>query len=324
MRTLPFVLTFLSLSLGIFSCSDDDNPNPKTMEEADIFLPTEVANISGTLTTPAGVTSNLPVVLIIAGSGPTDRDGNNTIGLQTDSYKLIAESLAENGIASIRYDKRGIAASFYEGFKEEDLLFEHYVDDAKAWVELIKNDGRFSKVYVLGHSEGALIGSIVAAEMDIDGFISVAGAAKKASDILREQLVAQPEPFKTQMFEILEELEQGNTVSNVNELFYSLFRPSVQPYLISWFQYDPKEEISKISESVLIVHGITDIQVKFTDAQSLAESQPNAELVIIQEMNHVLKEVGPNEAENLATYSDPDLPLKEEFKTALISFLQKQ
>ncbi len=147
---------------------------------------------------------------------------------------MTAEALFEAGIASLRYDKRGIAKSEKAGGDESKLRFENYIDDAAGWIEMLKNDKQFDKVIVLGHSEGSLIGMVAAGVEGVGAFISVAGAGKPADEILKEQLRTQPSYVKDLAYPIIDKLKEGDTVANVNPLLNSLFRPSVQPYLISW------------------------------------------------------------------------------------------
>jgi len=285
--------------------------------ESDITLHTATGDIYGTLTLPEDP-NQLPVALIIAGSGPTDRDGNNPM-MQNNSLKFLAMALAENGIASLRFDKRGIAASKEAMTSEADLRFEDYINDAKAWLELLKQDTRFSQFVIIGHSEGSLIGMLAAGEAD--KFISLAGAGQPADEILKVQLSAQPQNVQDMTFPIIDTLKAGHTVENVNPMLLSLFRPSVQPYLISWFSYDPRSEISKLDIPILIIQGTTDIQVSVGDAQRLADANPQAQLVLIEGMNHIFKEASADRAENIATYSDPGLPISVDLASHVAEFI---
>ncbi len=290
----------------------------------DIVLETPTGKIFGTLQLPE-TSAKCPVVLIIAGSGPTDRDGNSPLlPGKNDSLKMISLGLAENGIASVRYDKRGIAASAGSMKNEADLRFDHYVDDVVTWVECLKADPRFSGVAVLGHSEGSLIGIAAANKAPgLSGVISVAGVGRPADELIGEQLANEAKEIRDESHAITEELKKGNTVSNVSRGLAALFRPSVQPYLISWFKYDPASEIAKLEVPVLIVQGTTDLQVPVRDARLLAEAKPDARLEIIQGMNHILKEAPLEPQANVATYSDPTLPLAPGFLEAIIDFLKK-
>ena len=255
-------------------------------QEEIIVLETPTGNIEGTLLVPSKEHS--PLVLIIAGSGPTDRDGNN-ISLQNNSLKMIAQGLYMNDIASFRFDKRGISRSAAAGMSEEDLRFEHYIEDVQQWCSLLKEDSRFSSFIILGHSEGSLIGMIASQTVSPDKFISLAGPGFSMQATLRRQLADQPVYILSMSLPIIEQLEKGKTVDSVPPLINMLFRPSIQPYLISTFKYDPVIEISKVQSPVLIVQGTTDIQIQVEDAKKLAAANSNSELVIIEGMNHILK-----------------------------------
>ncbi|MBT8284944.1 MAG: alpha/beta hydrolase, partial [Flavobacteriaceae bacterium] len=225
-------------------------------------------------------------------------------------------------IASFRFDKRGIAASASAMTKEEDLRFETYIDDVELWTKQLKNDSRFSDLIILGHSEGSLIGMVAIQRTRADKFISLAGVGRPAADILREQLSAQPPAITAMTDPIITTLEQGQTVDSVNPMLNSLFRPSVQPYLISWFKYNPAKEIAKLDCPVLVLQGTTDIQVKVKDAEMLISANPEAEKVILEGMNHVLKEAPMDRMENFKTYNDPSLPLMEGLMEAIVGFIK--
>lgn len=288
-----------------------------------VTLVTETGEIKGTLLVPPSV--NKPkIVLIIAGSGPTDRNGNFPKA-NNNSLKMLAEALYENGVASIRYDKRGIGESQAAGFPEYQMRFEHYVEDAKAWVDFINKDSRFGDLIVAGHSEGSLIGMIASQDKKVAQFISLAGAGLPASQLIQEQLKEQPPMVLEQALPILKQLEQGEMVPSeeIPQMLHILFRSNVQSYMISWFAHDPQEEIAKLACPILIVQGTTDIQIGIPHADKLAEAKPDAKKVVIEGMNHILKNAGANRMQNLETYSNPDLPLNQGLVTSLVDFILK-
>ena len=290
-----------------------------TFTESEVTLQTGTGVIYGTLTIPEKP-RRMPVALIIAGSGPTDRDGNNPV-MKNNSLKILAAELAEEGIASLRYDKRGIAASKAAVTSEKDLRFDDYVSDAAGWIQLLKKDKRFSEVIVIGHSEGSLIGMLAGGSAD--KFISVAGFGQSADLVLKEQLGSQPKMVQDLSFPIIDSLKRGKTVDSVPPVIKSLFRPSVQPYMISWFRYDPCTEIGKLSVPVLIIQGTNDIQVGVENARQLAETNPEAELLLINNMNHIFRITEGDRMANLATYSNISLPVSEELVTAVTAFIHR-
>lgn len=292
-------------------------------QDSAVVLQTPSGNLCGSLYVPQQ-NGKMPVVLLIAGSGPTDRDGNNPM-MKNNSLKMVAEGLCREGIASLRYDKRGIAQSSAAGIEEKDLRFENYVEDAKAWIEYLKKDKRFNTICVAGHSEGALIG-ILATEGNpaVNKYISIAGTGEPMPVILKRQLSDQPEQIQALTDPIIDRLSQGDTIGNVSPLLYSLFRPSVQPYLISSFKYNPAREIAKLRQPVLLIQGDTDIQVSTRDADLLSEACPDAQKVIITHMNHVLKSCNTmNKNQQIPIYMDPQLPLHPSLVPTIASFIKQ-
>jgi pimeloyl-ACP methyl ester carboxylesterase len=279
--------------------------------------------IKGTLELPAR-TAPVPVVLLIAGSGPTDRNGNGP-GVTNDSYRQLADALAAHGIASVRYDKRGIAASAAAATSEAGLTIEQYADDAGAWLTLLEQDARFSKVVVVGHSEGALVGLLAARQVGANGYVSLAGAGERASMTLRRQLAGKLPPTLAQENErILTALEQGKPAGAVPPALAALYRPSVQPYLISWFKYDPAAELSKLTTRALLIQGSSDLQVTVDDARKLEHGRPGTPVVIVDGMNHVLKMAQGDLAAQTLSYTTPGLPVAPALVTALAGFVNTQ
>ncbi len=316
---LARVGTIGALCIGVAACatkSPEPEMNPAaplaiTSEEDTLKTPT--GDIFGTLELPAAK-QPVPVALIIAGSGPTDRNGNSpALPGSNNSLKMLADGLAARGIASLRYDKRGIAASRAAMTTEADIRFNHFIEDAEAWIKELRADKRFSTMTVIGHSEGSLIGMVAAREAGANAYVSLEGAGRKAQDILAEQLKAQPLPPQmfTQIQRILASLSAGSIPppDSVPPVLAPLFRASVMPYLVSWFKYDPAEEIGKLTIPVLIIQGTTDIQTSMTDAQALAAGNKSAKFIQIEGMNHILKEVSGDRLAQIPKYSDPTLPV---------------
>jgi alpha-beta hydrolase superfamily lysophospholipase len=288
-------------------------------------LKTPTGDIYGTLMLPDKPEKAL-VALIIAGSGPTDRNGNSTLGETSDVYKKLAEALAKNGIATLRYDKRGIGESRDAMIKEKDLRFDNYINDAAAWIKSLQVNPHFSKVIVIGHSEGSLIGMIAAREAHANAFISLAGAGRPINDVLLTQLKNISSNDYAAAKIILAKLSQGQTVDSIPSkdiTMQELFNPAIQPYMISWMKYDPAKEIARLKIPVLIVNGTHDIQVPVSEAAILHKADPKAELLIVDGMNHILKDAPADRADNLKTYNDPTLPLDKTLIPGIITFLAK-
>ncbi len=289
--------------------------------EKTVTLQVDTINIEGSLLLPDTI-NKYPVALIIAGSGPTDRNGNNPM-MQNNSLKMLADSLLKYNIASLRYDKRGIAKSKIKNLNESELRFEDYINDAVKWVEKLKKDTNFNEIVIIGHSEGSLTGMIAAQKSGADKYISLAGTGKPANQIIRDQLKSQPEYVSHPAIKVLEILEKGDTTHTVPPLLLSLFRPEIQPYLISWFKYDPAKEIQKLKIPVLLVQGTTDIQVATENHDILRNANPNADTLVVSGMNHILKEAPADRMKNVTTYYNPDLPLAKGLIEKIVEFIKR-
>lgn len=291
-------------------------------QETPVTLATKTGVLHGTLLIPAGAKSPMPVALIIAGSGPTDRDGNSPLlPGKNNSLAMMADALGQHGIATLRYDKRGIGASASAMGKESDLRFTTYVDDAADWLEWLRADPRFSRRIVIGHSEGSLIGVLAAQRSPVSHVVSIAGAGRPIAEVLDEQLSRMLTPeLLADTRRIMAELKAGRAVDSVPPQLVAIFRPSVQPYMISWLPIDPAQEVGRLTVPVLVVQGTTDIQVNKADADRLANGHANVTLEMIEGMNHVLKEVRES-SQQTASYSDPALPLHPRLVESIAKFV---
>lgn len=287
----------------------------------DVLIPVHNAILSATFFQPDQITTSV-AVLLIAGSGPTDRNGNNPlIPGKNNSLLQLADSLARRGFAVLRYDKRGIGKSkLSDGLSEDSVTITDMVQDAVALYRWLKKMN-YDQVYLAGHSEGSLVGMSAATQIPCNGFISLEGAGRKAAVILKEQLSTQLDA--TQLLRVstmLDSLENGYSVLPDSPSSMMLFRPSVQPYMKSWLQLDPAAIVKSLSCPVLIIQGSRDIQTSETDAKLLAAQ--NGQLVIVKNMNHVLKIVKTaDRAANLKAYEDPQLPVAHEVVEAISTFI---
>lgn len=295
-----------------------------------VQLKTPDLTLEGTLSMPSNTSKKIPVVLLIAGSGPTDRDGNGPTGgiVSSSSYRILADSLNALGIAVLRYDKRGIAKSKpadLSMMKEENMRFEHSIQDATGWVQQLKGDKRFSKIVIAGHSEGSLVGMVAAQESNASGYISLAGAGRNITEVLKEQLKTLPEQLRTTAYADLDSLRDGLRVQKPHIMLMNLFRPSVQPYMISWMKYDPAVELKKFKGPVLLIQGKRDGQVAVSEAELLKAARPDAALLRFDNMTHVLKDAADATPQaNLKTYKDPTQPLTSGLAKAIADFVTKK
>lgn len=288
-----------------------------------LSVETRMGTIQGELEQPKGDGPH-PVMLIIPGSGPTDRNGNTVAG-ENNSLKYVAKRLAEHGIASIRYDKPGAGKNAQPELSEKELTFDDYANNAVAWIQLLKEDDRFSHVGVIGHSQGSLEAILAAEKVDVDVFISLAGAGNSIDEVLYHQLEAQLSvDLLDESKAIIEDLKQGNYVKKMSEELESVFRPSVQPFLVSWMEYTPTEEIAALDIPILVVNGENDLQVPEKEAKLLQKAGKDTSLLLLSKMNHVLKDAPEDRAGNLATYSNPDKPLSDGLIDGMMDFLEEK
>jgi pimeloyl-ACP methyl ester carboxylesterase len=269
-----------------------------------------------------------PVVLVIPGSGPTDRDGNNPMGVTAAPYRQLADALAAKGVSSVRIDKRGLFGSKAAVADPNKVTIADYAGDIHSWVAAIRKRTGAKCIWLLGHSEGALVALAAGQQRDgLCGVILVSGAGRKLSDVIREQLRSNPAnaPVLATAMAALDALDRGEhvDVTGMNPALLSLFRPQVLDYLIDMFRHDPAKLAASLALPLLIVQGERDIQVSVADAKALAAAQPKAKLVLLPAMNHVLKDVASDDrAANLATYADPSLPVDPALVDAIAEFVR--
>lgn len=265
------------------------------------------------------------LVIIIAGSGPTDREGNNPLGDNANSYKMIAQSLDSQNIASFRYDKRGVAKSMSSNLNENNLLFEDYINDVKVIFNYLYDSVGYKNIFIMGHSEGSLIGIVAAGKTKVKGYISLAGSGRPIDEVIQEQVRTQlSDTLAKKTKYIFDELKAGKKVTDIPQPLSSLFRGSVQLYLISWLKYSPAIEINKLKCPVLILQGTCDKQIRVKDAKDLHAANPKSELHIIPFMTHTLKDTDENcRDKNNKTYTDISLPLDKILVKDIITFIKK-
>jgi alpha-beta hydrolase superfamily lysophospholipase len=276
--------------------------------------------LNGTLYKPNNFSKKTNLIILIPGSGIPDRNGNQP-GASNNSLKFLSEELVSKDIAVFAYDKRAIAQLKAGNLEEENMSFDDAIADVKQIITFFKAKKQFNKLVIVGHSEGSLIG-IIASKGNADSFISIAGAGRPIDEILEEQVVKQAPFLKAELRKDLDILKSGKTFKLDNQMLGALLRESVQPYLISWIKYNPTIEIKKLEIPVLLINGTKDIQVPESDAKLLHEAYPKSELVIIQNMNHIFKEI-KEDSENMKSYNNPNLPVMPELVEKIASFIKK-
>lgn len=292
---------------------------------SEITAPGPSGSLSGTWFDAGSVA---PTVLIIPGSGPTDRDGNNPLGVQAAPYRLLAEALAAKGVSTVRIDKRGMFKSKDAVADANDVTIADYARDIRQWVKAIRAKTGADCVWLLGHSEGGLVALESAQDGGgICGVILVAAPGRPMADILRQQLRANPAnaPILEAADSAIATLEAGGSVdpSGLHPALQGLFAPAVQPFLRDMMRRDPARLAASLSVPLMIVHGSKDLQIDAADLEALSAAVPTARPVTVDAMNHVLKPVADDSrAANMATYQDPNLAVSGALIEAIVGFVQ--
>jgi len=260
------------------------------------------------------------VVLLIAGSGPTNRNGNTLGTAGSNSFKHLAESLSQNNYSVFTYDKR-VVYSIKNQQEIPSFDFQHGIDDAQTIIQYLKNTLGYKNIIVAGHSEGSLVG-MSASKKDVAAFISLAGAGNSIDVILKEQLNKQAPMLNNDTNKILTQLKEGKIVKEINPMLQSLFGEQNQPFLIDWISRNPQTEIAKLNIPILIINGIKDLQVGQKEAELLHKANPKSSMVIIEKMNHVFKEV-ENDQQNMDSYNKPELPIHKDLVPTIVSFIKQ-
>ncbi len=260
------------------------------------------------------------LAIIIADSGPTDRNGNQNF-MQNNALKKLAYALAENGISSYRYDKR-IVKQIRLGDVDEDMMFDDFVSDAKDVFEYFYNSNSFSGIHIIGIGQGSLVGMLTAIS-GADTFISLAGAGKPIDEVLLDQINATAPMFNSEAARVFGVLRNGQTTMDYPEALASVFDISVQPFIQNWMQYDPSQIIKELEIPVLVVNGTKDLQVSTEEANLLHEAANDSELQIIENMNHVLFDIKGDDLENSKSYNESFRPISTDLVQVIVNFIRK-
>ena len=282
----------------------------QTPVESELTFTNAGLTLHGTLTLPEGA-GPWPGLVFVAGSGPTDRDGNSLAGLSTDMYKQLAHGLALLGIASLRYDKRGLPSS--EGtFDMAATTMEDFAHDATAAVRALQAISGIERIYLLGHSEGGTLALIAARDgAPVRGLILISTLGRPFSLVVREQLARQlPEAMLAQFDTAWAAYLGADSAVNYPPVLASLFQPVNRRFVQSWEHANTPGLVAGLEVPILIVQGETDVQVTPADARALAAANPNATLELLPGVNHVLKEAeGETAMAQMASYTNAAIPL---------------
>lgn len=286
-------------------------------------LEIKVGSLAGELCLPEKTISG--AVVIIPGSGPINRDGDS-MHMNSNMYRQIAEGLADEGLASVRIDKRGMFRSASPGIDPNNVTLSLYANDAHAWAKRLREETGSECAWILGHSEGGLVALLAAKNPDdICGIIAAATPGRKMGDLLREQLKANPanSPLLPKAFELIEKLEAGNRIpeAEIPPILMSLFSPSVQGFLIDLMHFEPSKAAASLQVPLLIIQGTGDIQVTKDDAERLHAANIKSKLVLLNEVSHTLKSIPAGQNGLMRTYMEPNIPLAEGLITAIATYI---
>lgn len=269
-----------------------------------------------------------PIMLFIPGSGPTDRDGNNPLGVTGRPYGKLMEALALEGISTVAVDKRGQFGSDASRFGPEGPTIAGYAADMKAWIAQIREETGAPCVWLSGHSEGVLVALVTAQDAEgVCGLVLISGPGRRLSNVIRDQIhsnPANPPEVVAQSDAALAALEAGRKVdvSTYHPALQQLFAPVNQAFLISMFSYDPAALLKTYAGPVLVLQGSTDIQVTLADAQRLSGARPGVALQLMDGMNHVLRTAPADRAANAATYADAAAPVFPGLAANIANFIK--
>lgn len=260
------------------------------------------------------------LAIIIAGSGPTDRNGNQNF-MKSNSLKSLAEALTKNNIATFRFDKR-VVKQILKGKVDPNIMFDDFVSDAQNVVDYFKEKNNFKNIVVIGHSQGSLVG-MLASKNRANAFISLAGAGQDIGTVITEQVGKTAPFFIEDTKRVFGILKTGKTTTEYPPALASIFNIELQPFMMNWMQYNPAEIIASLEIPVLIVNGTKDLQVSVDEAKLLNEALPDSEIVIIENMNHVLFTIDGDDLENAKSYNEGFRKINPELITTLTTFIDK-
>lgn len=292
------------------------------MDPVEVTIPGPEGPLAGTLV-DAG--DGKPTMLLLPGSGPTDRNGDSPMGVKGGAYRQLADGLAAQGISTLLVDKRGMAASSKAVANANAVTFADYVADARGWISLLKERGA-DCVWLGGHSEGSTVALLAAQDStDLCGLVLIAGAGRPILDVMRDQFAQQlPPAMMAPIDAAFAEMKAGR-LADADTLpapLRPMFGEDLQRFMISGYTLDPAALLEGITLPILIVQGEEDIQVAVGEAEALHAAAPSSTLLLMDKVNHVLKPVEPGDrAANAATYGRADLAIDPRVAEMIAGFI---
>ncbi|MDX6746870.1 alpha/beta hydrolase [Polaribacter sp. PL03] len=305
-RVITYVVVYL---FGISIATAQIKSEEITINNKKIQLP-------GTLTFSE---EKIPLIIWVHGSGPVDRNGNQPAqNIKANYIKQFRDAVNKQNIAFFSYDKR--TANKNNGLFLKNTKVIDFALDAEEVINYFKEENRFSKIILIGHSQGSLIALL--ASKNVDKYISLAGAGETIDKTIVKQISKNNLTLGEAAQQQFDTLRKKGKIDVVNPFLMSVFAKQNQPFLYSWLQLNPIEEIKKLTIPVLIINGDKDLQVKIEDAKALHAAKPASKLVIIENMNHVLKDIQKDE-DNLASYYSSEFPISEKLIETIVQFVKK-
>lgn len=278
-----------------------------------------VGAIDAYLTVPPNV-EKPPVALLIAGSGSTDHDGNGP-KLKPATLKKLSDALVARNIATLRYDKRGAGGWKKEFGNPADFRFKDFVDDAASLVDYLRGSGQFSKIAVVGHSEGGLVAILTANRVPLDRLVLLATSARTQGELLKAQLEKQLPPEQVAPIEKAIDAIMAGQIVDPPPAGLAI-APAMQPSIASTFTEDPIDPMKKVNIPTLIIAGGRDRQLARVDFLALTDTDFAAKSLWLPDMNHVLVDV-TDEADDVASYNEAERPLDPALIDAVTNFIDE-
>ena len=308
---IKYLITLLFVSFISFGQSQI------TSEE--IIIYNDSIELPGTLTHKKSIKKQ-SLIIWVHGSGNVDRNGNQSgVNVQANYIKQFRDSVNKYDIAFFSYDKRTVNPKNLKFLK--NISFNDLVLDVQKVIFRFKDDPRFPEIILVGHSQGSLVAMLAINEF-VNKFISIAGLSESVDKTIIKQVSAQNEEFGKITEQHIGELKSTGTINEVNPMLAALFAKKNHKFLLDYFKYNPQDKIKELKIPILILNGDKDIQVSVEDAKKLNKANPVSRLVLIRNMNHVLKIINKDE-DNLKSYYSADFPLSEELIRTIKAFIKE-
>ena len=319
-------------------------------ESVEITWPLDATTMYGTLVRPSGA-GPFPAVVMVAGSGPTDRDWNSPLLPGANgSARLIAEALATAGIASLRYDKRASGPHVRENMQSliGKMSMQSHLDELVSAVETLAGQAfvRDGKIFGLGNSEGTLHVlnyQIHQPAIPLAGIVLIAPPGRSVGVVARAQLSAQAAgmPNGDELIALYDEAiarfmagepmnPDPSLPEGVQMLLQSLETPANLPFARELWAADAASPLGQVDVPTLIIIGKKDLQVDWQadggPLQRAATGHENVTFLFPENANHVLKfESRPRaelaQPEAVPRYNAPDAKLDPDAMSSIVAWL---